>query len=121
MLRLASRRSSPIRACAAALDNPKLDAPRDKESLLLSIAGDEPRRATAAISSACWSRPTASRVLPQIRTLFEALKNEADGVAKATIDTAFPLDRRRSSAELKAALEKRFGKKIETTVDVDPR
>ena len=30
-------------------------------------------------------------MLPQIRTLFEALKNDADGVAKARIDTAFPL------------------------------
>ena len=58
-------------------------------------------------------------VLPQIRTLFEALKNDADGVAKARIDTAFPLTDAQA-ADLKAALEKRFGTKIETTVNVDP-
>jgi len=58
-------------------------------------------------------------VLPQIRTLFETLKNDADGVAKARIDSAFPLSDG-ETAELKAALEKRFGRKIEATVNVDP-
>ena len=58
-------------------------------------------------------------LLPQIAELFEALKNDADGVAKARIDSAFPLTDAQV-AELKAALEKRFGKKIEATVNVDP-
>ncbi len=58
-------------------------------------------------------------LLPQIDALFEELKNDAEGVAKARIDSAFPLDDAQL-AELKAALEKRFGKKIETTVNVDP-
>ena len=58
-------------------------------------------------------------VLPQIRELFEALKNDADGVADARIDSAFPLSDGQL-AELTAALEKRFGKKIEATVNVDP-
>ena len=64
---------------------------------------------------------TADRiaVLPQIRELFEALKNDADGVADARIDSAFPLSDGQL-AELVAALEKRFGKKIEATVNVDP-
>ena len=58
-------------------------------------------------------------LLPQIDALFEDLKNDADGVAKARIDSAFPLDDA-ELAELKAALEKRFGKRIEATVNVDP-
>ena len=58
-------------------------------------------------------------VLPQIRELFEALKDAADGVARARIDSAFPLSDAQM-AELQAALEKRFGRKIEATVNVDP-
>ncbi len=57
-------------------------------------------------------------LLPQIAQLFETLKADAEGVAKATIDTAFPLDDAQVR-EITAALERRFGKKIEATVNVD--
>ena len=57
--------------------------------------------------------------LPYIAALFDDLKNEAEGVAMARIDSAFPLTDAQL-AELTAALEKRFGKKIEPTVNVDP-
>src|SRR5262245_6418257 len=102
---------------AAALDNPKLTAP-DKASLVLSIAGD---RIDASGRNFVRVLVDADRfgVLPQIRTLFEALKNDTDGVAQARIDTAFPLTDAQA-ADLKAALERRFGRKIETTVNVDP-
>ncbi len=102
---------------ASALDNPKLTA-ADKAALILSIAGD---RVDANGRNFIKVLVDADRVgvLPQIRTLFEALKNETDGVSKARIDTAFPLTETQA-ADLKAALEKRFGRKIETTVNVDP-
>lgn len=102
---------------AGALDNPKLTAP-DKAALVLSIAGD---RLDETGRNFVRVLVDADRigVLPQIRTLFEALKNNADGVSKARIDTAFPLTDAQA-ADLKAALEKRFGRKIETTVNVDP-
>jgi F-type H+-transporting ATPase subunit delta len=102
---------------AAALDNPKLTA-ADKAALLLSIGGE---RLDASGRSFVRVLVDADRiaVLPQIRTLFEALKNDADGVATARIDTAFPLTEAQA-AELKAALEKRFGRKIDATVHVDP-
>ena len=61
-------------------------------------------------------RPHAS---PQIAALFDELKNDAEGVATARIDSAFPLTDAQL-AELKEALEKRFGKKIEATVNIDP-
>ena len=102
---------------AAALDNPRLTA-GDKESLLLSVCGNEldaiGRNFVRVLVEA-----DRVAVLPQIAALFEELKDSAEGVAKARIDTAFAL----SAAELgeiTAALEKRFGKKIETTVNVDP-
>ena len=102
---------------AAALDNPKLTA-SDKAALLLSIGGD---RLDATGRNFVRVLVDADRiaVLPQIRELFEALKNDADGVAKARIESAFPLSDAQLS-ELTVALEKRFGRKIEATVNVDP-
>jgi F-type H+-transporting ATPase subunit delta len=101
---------------AAALDNPKLTAD-DKAALVLSVCGD---RLDAQGSNFIRVLVDADRVslLPQIESLFDALKNEIDGVATARIDSAFPL----TDAEvdmLKAALEKRFGRKIEATVHVE--
>ena len=102
---------------AAALDNPKLTS-ADKASLVLSIAGD---RLDATGRNFVHVLVDADRigVLPQIRTLFEALKNDTDGVSKARIDTAFPLTDAQA-ADLKAALERKFGRKIETTINIDP-
>ncbi len=102
---------------AAALDNPKLTA-ADKAALLLSIGGER-LDATGRNFVRVLVEADRVAVLPQIRTLFEALKNDADGVAKARIDSAFPLSDAQT-AELMAALEKRFGRKIEATVNVDP-
>ena len=56
--------------------------------------------------------------LAEIRTLFETLKDEADGVARAQITSAFPIDDAQLAA-LRKGLERRFGKKIEATVSVD--
>ena len=97
---------------AAALDNPKLTA-ADKTALLLSIGGE---RLDATGRSFVRVLVEADRVavLPEIRTLFETLKNDTDGVAKARIESAFPLSDA-ELAELTAALEKRFGRKIEAT------
>lgn len=116
MLRFLAEVAAEPRA-ARALDNPKLTA-ADKSALLLSIGGE---RLDAMGRNFVRVLVDADRiaVLPQIRSLFETLKNDADGVAKARIDTAFPLTDAQA-AELKAALEKRFGRTIETTINVDP-
>ena len=98
---------------AAALDNPRLAA-GDKESLLLSIAGE---RLNNDARNFLRVLIEADRIalLPEIRALFDLLKDDAENVAKATIESAFPLSDAQV-VELKTALEKRFGKKIETTV-----
>ena len=102
---------------ADALDNPKLDAPA-KESLLLSICGDrlnpEGRNFVRLLVEA--DRIT---LMPAIASWFATLKDEADGVAKATIETAFPLEGT-DLADLTAALERRFKRKVEPTVVVNP-
>ena len=101
----------------AALENPRLST-GDKEALLLSIAGD---RINADGRSFLRVLIEADRValLPQIRALFDQLKDDAENVAKATIESALPLSDE-ETATLTKALEKRFGKKIEATVAVNP-
>jgi F-type H+-transporting ATPase subunit delta len=112
MLRFASTIVADPRV-SAALDNPKLSA-GDKESLLLSIAGD---RVSGDGRNFLRVLIESDRVklLPEIQSMFDDLKDSAESVAKATIETAFPLSDAQL-AELKTALERRFNKKIEATV-----
>jgi F-type H+-transporting ATPase subunit delta len=102
---------------AEALDNPALDTGA-KTSLLLSICGDgltnEGRNFLRVLLEG-----DRIAVLPEIQAMFETLKDSADGVAKATIETAFPLGSG-ELADLTAALERRFAKRIEATVVVRP-
>ena len=102
---------------AQALDNPRLDTGA-KESLLLSIGGD---RFTPEACNFVRVLVEAERIelLPQIAQMFDVLKNEAEAVATAKIESAFELSDAQV-AELRSALEKRFGKTIETTVVVNP-
>lgn len=102
---------------ASALDNPKLSI-AEKEALLLSLcdgqADDLGRNFIKVLVDA-----DRVAVLPQIATLFETLKNEADGVDEARIDTAFALSDAQF-ADLKSGLEKHFGKTIQATVNIVP-
>jgi F-type H+-transporting ATPase subunit delta len=102
---------------ASALDSPKLTS-SEKEALVLSVCGE---RLNPLGRNFLRVLVEADRVevLPQILALFEALKDETDGVAKARIDSAFALTDLQVG-ELKTALEKHFGRKIEATVNVDP-
>ena len=59
------------------------------------------------------------QVLPEIRDLFVALKNEHEGVKEAKIASAFPLDDT-TLASLKADLEARFKAKLDVSVSIDP-
>jgi len=115
MLRVATAVASDAQV-RAALDNPKL-ATAEKESLFLSICSDKldpsGRNFIRVLIGA-----DRIQLLPEIRTLFDALKDEADGVARAQIISAFPVDDAQL-ATLRKGLERRFGKKIEATVSVD--
>ncbi len=59
------------------------------------------------------------QVLPEIRDLFVALKNEHEGVKEANIVSAFPMDDATLKA-LVADLEARCKAKLNVTVSVDP-
>jgi F-type H+-transporting ATPase subunit delta len=101
----------------AALDNPKLSTP-DKEALFLSVCGD---RLNAEGRNFVRVLIEAERIglIKEIRDLFGTLRDADERLARANIASAFPLADEELS-ELKRALERRFGKKIETTVSVDP-
>ncbi|MCC6195675.1 MAG: F0F1 ATP synthase subunit delta [Burkholderiales bacterium] len=115
MLKLGSQIVSDPRV-ADALDNPRLTAPA-KESLLLAVAGDglseEGRNFVRVLVGA-----DRIALMPVIATLFESLKDGADGVAKATIESAYPLDGD-DLADLTIALARRFKRRIEPTVVVN--
>ena len=57
-------------------------------------------------------------LLPEIRTQFEALKNEREGVVEAEILSAFDLTQAQI-ADLAQRLEKKTGRKVRTTVRID--
>jgi F-type H+-transporting ATPase subunit delta len=102
---------------ADVLATPKLDAAQ-KTSLFLTIAGD---RFSEEMRNFVRVLIEADRIelLPEIRTLFEALRDDAEGVAKATIETALPLSEQQLT-QITAALSKRFGKRIEASTSINP-
>jgi F-type H+-transporting ATPase subunit delta len=102
---------------ASALDSPERTA-ADREALLLSVCGDKldtlGRNFIRVLVEA-----KRLALLPQIAMLFEGLRNDAEGIAKARIESAFALSSAQL-ADIMASLEKHFGKKIDATVIVDP-
>jgi len=57
--------------------------------------------------------------LPEIAVQFRALKNAQGGSSDAVVGSAFPLDAA-AVADLSSVLEKRFGRKLNVSVDVQP-
>ena len=104
-------------AMQTAIDNPKLGA-AEKEALFLSVSGDKLNPVGRSFIKALVESDRIT-LLPQIERMFSDLKNAAEGVAQAQIVSAIELTDAQV-AELKAVLEKRFRKKIETTVSIDP-
>jgi F-type H+-transporting ATPase subunit delta len=115
MLRTASNVASDERV-RAALDNPRLSVAA-RESLFLGICADKLNADGKSLVRVLLEADRFS-LLPEILELFETLKDAADGVARAQIVSAFPIDEAALTG-LRSALERRFGKKIEATVRVD--
>ena len=100
-----------------ALASPKLgDA--EKESLFLSICGDQ-LDADARSFVRVLIGSDRIGLAREIREVYEKRKNDAEGVARATIESAMPVSDA-DLAALKAALQRRFGRKVEATVSVNP-
>ncbi|KKB64476.1 ATP synthase F0F1 subunit delta [Robbsia andropogonis] len=58
-------------------------------------------------------------LLSEIAAQFEALKHASEGISDAVITSAYPLEGK-ALTELVAALEKKFGRKLQAQVVVDP-
>lgn len=102
---------------ADALGSPKLSGD-EKSALLLSLSGE---RLSREMRNYLHILIDADRIglVPEVRALFDALRDEAEGVAKATIESAVALTDEQTNA-LTRALEQRFRKKIEATVRLNP-
>jgi F-type H+-transporting ATPase subunit delta len=57
--------------------------------------------------------------LPEVAVQFHALVSERSGVSDATVYSAFPIDATQLTAVV-ASLEKRFGRKLTASVQVEP-
>ena len=57
--------------------------------------------------------------LPEIAAQFHVLKNAQSGVAECVVQSAFPIEGA-SLADVSALLEKRFGRKLHTKVEIVP-
>jgi F-type H+-transporting ATPase subunit delta len=57
--------------------------------------------------------------LPEVATQFQALVNERSGVSDAAVYSAYPIEAAQL-ADVSATLEKRFGRKLNVTVTVQP-
>lgn len=57
--------------------------------------------------------------LPEMAQQYAAIVNAGSGVSDAVVTSAFPLDDRQL-ADVVAALERRFGRRLAATVQVDP-
>ena len=102
-------------------DSPKIDSAQIFE-LLTGVAGT-PSGAPLSDAAKNLLRTVIDNgrlpVLPEIAAQFQALVDARTGVSQATIESAFPIDASQI-ADVKSAMEKRFGRKLETSVVVIP-
>jgi len=101
---------------AALLGNPRV-TPEELAQLLIGVAGahlgkhGENLLRTLAVNHRL-------AYLPEVSTLFDSLKNAAEGVADVTVTTAAPLDAEQRK-RLAAALEKRLKRSVRLHGEVD--
>ena len=101
----------------ALLLNPKVAAPQKKE-IFNAAAGDRlPDAVKRLVSMLVDNHRTV--LIGSIEEQFEQLKHEHERVLRARITSAQALTEQQRT-EIVSALEKRYGKKIEAELDVDP-
>ncbi len=102
----------------AVLSNPKV-SPQQKKDLLAAVAGNQlDARVKSLIALLVDNHREV--LIGSIGEQFEDLKHAHERVLRARITSALPLSEPQR-AEIVAALEKRYGKKIEAELDVDPQ
>lgn len=97
-------------------DNPKAQ-PSQVVDVVANVAGGSLDAKVANLLRAVVENGRLE-ALPEISAQFAALVNAQSGVADATIWSAFPIDAAQL-ADLTSVLEKRFGRKLNPTVEID--
>ncbi|HEU4460386.1 MAG TPA: F0F1 ATP synthase subunit delta [Methylibium sp.] len=97
--------------------NPKVDAQQVQE-LIVGVAKIAPAPSVRNLLAAVIDNGRLA-ALPEIAAQFHALVNAKSGVSDALVYSAFPIDAAQL-AEVKAALEKRFGRKLDAKLSVAP-
>lgn len=115
MLMAAIARDDTMRSVLA---DPKVSA-EQKKQLFFAVAGDrldELARNLLVVLVDNHRDP----LIGEIATQYDELKREHERVVRATITSAQPLDDHQRN-EIVAALERRYGKKVEAEIAVDPQ
>jgi F-type H+-transporting ATPase subunit delta len=99
------------------LSDPRVSA-RQKKDLFAAIEGDSLDEVSTNLLSLLLDNHR-DELIGSICGQFDELKREHERVVKARITSAQPLEEAQRSA-IVAALEKRYGKKVEAELDVDP-
>ncbi|HSQ05543.1 MAG TPA: F0F1 ATP synthase subunit delta [Burkholderiales bacterium] len=97
--------------------DPNVSRP-ELESLVLGVVGDKldgPARNLVQVLV----HNDRLALVPQIRTMYEALRLEHEGVVEATIISALPLDDTQTR-ELVSALERKYQRKVSAAIETDP-
>jgi len=99
------------------LSDPRVSS-RQKKDLFAAVAGDHLDEVSTNLLAVLLDNHR-DELIGSIAEQFEELKREHERVVKARITSAQPLDDAQRGA-IVAALEKRYGKKVEAELDVDP-
>ena len=99
------------------LSDPRVSA-QQKKDLFAAVAGDRLDEIGRNLLSVLLDNHR-DELIGSIAQQLEELKREHERVVKARITSAQPLDEAQRGA-IVAALEKRYGKKVEAELDVDP-
>lgn len=100
----------------AAIANPKLTGDQLRD-LFLSLCGSVDAETRNLVALLVENRRLA--LLPEVRALFDELKNQREGVINVQIRSAFPLDTTQTT-KLVADIESRLKQRISAEVAVDP-
>lgn len=121
--------SAEVAALAAVAGSAELqqfaDNPKTSPAQVAAVVAEAVQRAGAALSPAGANflgvvlDNGRLAALPEIGAQFQALVNARSGVSDARIESAFPIDAAQL-ADVVATLEKRFGRKLNPSVAVQP-
>ncbi len=106
---------SRVKACA---DDPKISAAQ-LEALILGVVGDKLDGLGRNFVQVLIENGRLE-VLPQVRSLYEELRREQEGVVEAKIVSAMPLNEEQLRP-LVARLEAKYQRKVTAKVELDPQ